>query len=195
MDLLARLRAYDRIARISTIGRRYFAMNAFDGSVTMIGVLAGSFTAGITDARVVLVTGFATSVAMGISGLWGAYLTEAAERRRELRELERQTLSKLDGSELGEASRAAVVIVALLDALTPLLAASIALIPFLLVGLLPSIETAYYTGFGLALLTLFGVGLFLGRISRGSMLLFGLKTVIAGVAAIGFGFLLRGFGE
>jgi len=59
---------YRRIAGIDQIGRRYLAMNAFDGILTMIGVLMGSFIAGIADPFIVLYTGMATSVAMGISG-------------------------------------------------------------------------------------------------------------------------------
>lgn len=56
---------------ISEIARRYFVMNAFDGVLTIIGVLVGNLTAGVEDPNVVLSTGLATSVVMGISGLWG----------------------------------------------------------------------------------------------------------------------------
>lgn len=186
--VLERLRAYDRVAGIGSIGRRYFAMNAFDGAVTVIGVLAGAMTAGVVDPRVVLLTGFSTSIAMGISGLWGAYLTEAAERRRDLEELERHTLSDLQDTGLGEASRAAVVIVALVDALSPLVAGALALVPFLFVPLLP-IQRAYVVGFCIALSTLFALGMFLGRVARGSMVVYGLKTLVAGILAIGAGLL------
>jgi len=67
------LREYSDIANIGEIARRYFAMNAFDGVLTIIGVLMGNYTAHVRNASVVLVTGFSTSIAMGISGLWGAY--------------------------------------------------------------------------------------------------------------------------
>ena len=65
----------------SEIARRYFAMNAFDGVLTIIGVLMGNLVAGVSSAQIVLSTGLTTSGAMGISGLWGAYLTESAERK------------------------------------------------------------------------------------------------------------------
>jgi VIT1/CCC1 family predicted Fe2+/Mn2+ transporter len=45
---------------------------------------------------------------------------------------------------------------------------------------------------GLALLTLFGLGLFLGYISRGNLILYGVKTVVAGAIAILISFLLGG---
>ena len=73
-----RFRRYNRLSNIGEIARRYFAMNAFDGVLTIIGVLMGNFTAGVEEPRIVVTTGMTTCIAMGISGLWGAYLTEAA---------------------------------------------------------------------------------------------------------------------
>lgn len=49
---------------------------------------------------------------------------------------------------------------------------------------------AYYTSLGMALLTLFGLGLFLGHVSRGSLIVYGAKTVVAGVVCILIGSLL-----
>jgi predicted membrane protein (TIGR00267 family) len=92
LEAVSYFREYDKLANISEIARRYFAMNAFDGVLTIIGVLMGNFVAGVSDARIVLSTGLATCVAMGISGLWGAYLTESAERKRDLDELSRVPL-------------------------------------------------------------------------------------------------------
>ncbi|NIS79605.1 MAG: hypothetical protein GTO14_05215, partial [Anaerolineales bacterium] len=137
------LQRYNRFVNIGEIARRYFAMNAFDGVLTIIGVLMGNFTAGVKDAHIVVTTGLATCVAMGISGLWGAYLTEAAERQRELLELEQVTLTNLQDTRLGEASRAAVVIVAVVDGLSPFLAALIVLIPFFVPQLFPTLQYTY----------------------------------------------------
>jgi predicted membrane protein (TIGR00267 family) len=187
---LQRIREYDNLANIGEIARRYFAMNAFDGVLTIIGVLMGNMTAGVDNPKIVVSTGLATCVAMGVSGLWGAYLTEAAERKRDLGELSRFTLTDLDDTRIGRASRAAVVTVALVDGLSPFLAALIALTPFFVVGIFSTIIWAYYASLGMALLTLFGLGLFLGRISRENLILYGLKTVVAGVISILISFLL-----
>ena len=46
-------------------------MNAFDGVLTIIAVLMGIFIDGVGDAHIVLSTGLATCVAVGVSGLWG----------------------------------------------------------------------------------------------------------------------------
>lgn len=190
--LIDRLRSYSQLANIGEIARRYFAMNAFDGVLTIIGVLMGNFTAGVENARIVVTTGLATCVAMGISGLWGAYLTEAAERQRELLELEGYTLSDLGDTTLGKASRTAVVIVALVDGLSPFLAALVVLIPFFVPQLFPSLRWTYLTAIALALIFLFSLGAFLGHISRKNIAIYGFRTVIAGGISIVISLLLGG---
>lgn len=183
-SLLRRIQEYNELADIGEIARRYFAMNAFDGVLTIIGVLMGNLTAGVTEPKIVVTTGLATCVAMGVSGLWGAYLTESAERKRELLELSRQTLTDLNHTRIGRASRVAAITVSLVDGLSPFLAALVVLIPFFLGHILPDIHYAYYSSLGLALMTLFCLGLFLGRISEENMASYGAKTVVAGVASI-----------
>lgn len=190
LEAVSYLREYDKLANISEIARRYFAMNAFDGVLTIIGVLMGNLVAGVNNAQIVLSTGLATSVAMGISGLWGAYLTESAERKRDLDELSRVTLTDLSDTRIGRASRAAIFIVAIVDGLSPFMAALVVLIPFFVAGNLEDLTWAYYSSLGLALLTLFGLGLFLGHISRGRMIIYGIKTILAGIVSIVISFFL-----
>lgn len=187
-----KFRHYNQLSNIGEIARRYFAMNAFDGVLTIIGVLMGNFTAGVEEPHIVVTTGLATCIAMGISGLWGAYLTEAAERQRELSELEGITLTSLHDTRLGEASRAAVVIVAVVDGFSPFLAAMVVLLPFFFSQLFPAIRWVYLTALGLSLLALFCLGIFLGRVSRQNVILYGIRTVIAGGISIVISLLLGG---
>lgn len=187
---LERWREYTEIADVAEIARRYFAMNAFDGVLTIIGVLMGNLLAQVKEPRVVVVTGLSTSLAMGISGLWGSYLTESAERRHEIDELESYTLTDLQETKIGKASRLAAVMVALIDGLSPFVASMLVLVPFFLVRLFPVVTWAYYAAIGMALLTLFGLGLFLGKISKENLFLSGVKTVIAGTVCIGLTLLL-----
>jgi predicted membrane protein (TIGR00267 family) len=182
--MLHKLREYSDIASIDEIARRYFAMNAFDGVLTIIGVLMGNYTAHVRDPTVVLVTGFSTCIAMGVSGLWGAYLTEAAERKRELDDLESHTLTDLSETKIGRASRVAVVVVALVDGLAPFLAALVVLFPFFLSNLLADIVFSYYVSLGMALVVLFVVGAFLGKVSRENLIISGVKMIGAGLVSI-----------
>ena len=184
-------REYSEIADVGEIARRYFAMNAFDGVLTIIGVLMGNYMAKVREPRVIVVTGLSTSLAMGISGLWGSYLTESAERRHEIDELEKQTLVDLQDTKIGKASRMAAVVVAIVDGLSPFLASLLVLLPFFVIQMFPSIEWGYYASIGMALITLFGLGLFLGHISKENLIVSGLKTVIAGVVSIALSYLLE----
>ncbi len=77
------------------IARRYLAMNAFDGALTMLGlILGGLFTINPTmpaeaslQFNAILLAAAGTSIAMAISGFSGSYLTESAERKREVEEM------------------------------------------------------------------------------------------------------------
>ena len=83
--LLKRIKYYDKITGMSKISRRYFIMNSFDGILTMLGVLLGSYFVGAEDVNLIIGAGIGASIAVGISGLWGAFLTESAERKKEIR--------------------------------------------------------------------------------------------------------------
>jgi predicted membrane protein (TIGR00267 family) len=182
---------YNRMVGIAEIARRYFAMNAFDGVLTTIGILVGNYLAGVKDAHIAIKTGIATSIAMGVSGLWGAYLTEAAERQRELDELEKVSLTNQNDTHIGRASRTAVVVVSIVDGLAPFLAALIVLIPLFFDPLIGNILISYGLAILVALFSLFSLGMFLGLVSGKSLLRYGLQTLLAGLVAIGINFLLE----
>lgn len=188
----AQLREYSGLADIGEIARRYFAINAFDGVLTILGVLMGNYAAQVRDPAIIVTTGLSTCMAIGISGLWGSYLSEAAERRRDLRELQNSVLVDLSGTKIGRASRVAAVIVALVDGLAPVVSGLVVLSPFLLVGLLPSVMMSYYLGIGLALVVLFALGLFLGvSAQERNWFWSGAKMVVAGVVSILLSYFLR----
>jgi len=178
------VREYERIAGFSKIARRALANNAFDGVLTMIGVLMGNYLGDVRSAGIVIRIGIATSVSIGISGLWGAYLAESAERERELAELERIALTDLSETKIGRASRVAVIVVSLVDGLSPLVSSLIVLLPFFFVSLIGNVLVSYVLSMAVALISLFGLGMFLGHISGRSLIGYGLRTVVAGIVAI-----------
>lgn len=184
-------REYSEISKAGEIAQRAFANNSFDGVLTMIGVVMGSFFVGVEDATQVLVTGLSTALAIGVSGGWGAYLTESAVRRQEMDALEQHTLTDLQDTKIGKASRVAVVMVAAVDGLSPFLAALLVVIPFFLVPALPSVAYAYYASIGTALVALFALGTYLGRISKENMIASGVKTSVAGVVCMALAYFLE----
>jgi len=189
-EFLDEIKAYNQIVGITEIARRYFVMNAFDGILTTIGVLAGNYLAGVRDLSIPVRIGVATSIAMGISGLWGAYLTETAERQRELSELEKVSLIDQSETSIGRASRFAVIVVSIVDGLAPALAALIVLTPLFLDSVIQNPVLSYALAGGTALVSLFVLGLFLGKISEANLIGFGMKTLMAGLVAIAINFLL-----
>jgi predicted membrane protein (TIGR00267 family) len=186
------LAEYERIAGFWKIARRALANNAFDGVLTTIGLLMGNYVSGIRDPSIVIRTGVSTSIAIGISGLWGAYLAESAERGRELAELERVSLTDLAETKIARAGRVAVIIVSLVDGLAPFLSSLIVLIPMFVASLVGGIVVGYLLCMVLALVTLFGLGMYLGNISGGSMVRYGFRTIVAGIVSIAFALLLGG---
>jgi predicted membrane protein (TIGR00267 family) len=185
------LRHYHEVAEVGEIARRYFAMNAFDGVLTTVGVLAGAYVGGVDSARAVFTVVVTTAVGMGVSGFYGSYLVERAERDRAMRELEESTLSSLHDTTIASASRYATVVIALVDGASPFAAAIIAVIPFLFADTL-GIHGAFYASMGVALAELFALGMFLGRVSRDRLWLSGIKLAVAGLVALALGLLLGG---
>ena len=184
------IREYERIAGFSKIARRALANNSFDGVLTMIGVLMGNYLGDVSNANTVIRIGIATSVSIGVSGLWGAYLAESAERGRDLAELERISLTDLSKTKIGRASRVAVIVVSLVDGLSPLVSSMIVLIPFFFAPLIGNIVISYALSIIVGLIGLFGLGMFLGHISGRSLIGYGLRTIMAGVVAIAINALL-----
>ncbi len=184
------VREYERIAGFSQIARRALANNAFDGVLTMIGVLMGNYLGDVRSPATVVRIGIATSISIGVSGLWGAYLAESAERGRELAELERISLTDLSETKIGRASRMAVIIVSLVDGLSPLVSSLLVLFPFLFAPLIGNILISYALSLAVALVSLFGLGMFLGKISGRSLVGYGFRTIVAGLVAIAINALL-----
>lgn len=189
-DTAVRLRRYHEIAEVGEIARRYFAMNAFDGVLTTVGVLTGSFIGGVSDSRAVISLIVATAVSMGVSGFYGSYLVERAERGRALKELEESTLSSLDDTQISAAARYATIVIALVDGASPAAAAIVIMLPFFLFSG-DTINTAYFIGWGIAFVELFLLGVFLGHVSRERLIVSGIKLTVAGAISLGLTLLLN----
>ncbi|MHA1506168.1 MAG: VIT1/CCC1 transporter family protein [Candidatus Asgardarchaeia archaeon] len=183
---------YVKISGVGEIARRYFIMNAFDGAVTILGVLIGAFIGGGLDPKLILTAGIGAGMAMGVSGFFGAYLAEEAERSRRVKELERSLLMDLENSVIKKAAKVAAMTAAIIDALSPMLSAIIALMPFVLsiFGILDA-GIAFSLSVFLILLMLSLLGVFLGKVSKGHTLLYALVTTSAGMITGLLGILLQ----
>ncbi|MFX1260726.1 MAG: hypothetical protein ACFFAZ_01435 [Promethearchaeota archaeon] len=170
------------------IARRYLAMNAFDGALTMLGLIFGGLISmQTTNPDVVfhalLLAAVGTSVAMAVSGFSGSYLAESAERDREVEEIGKAMLSDMSNTMYAKATRTTSAVVALVDGLAPSVAAFIIITPLLLVpSRILTVSMAFYIAIFICLGILFALGLFLGTISRKNIWIYGARTLLAGIA-------------
>lgn len=172
---------YLQVTRARGILRRYFVMNAFDGAMTSLGVVIGSYITGISVPSTIIGVILVSGVAMAISGFTGTYMMESAERSHSLNELEDAMLTDLEKTMYGRASRFVSLFAALVDGSAPFIAALPCIFPFMLasIALLP-IHLAFYSSVGASLVVLFVLGVFLGRLSEKNLVYSGLKMVVAG---------------
>ena len=174
-----------RYSRAEEYSRRYLVMNAFDGVMTVLGIVLGSQLLGGGHAAHVLGAGVGASLAMGISGASGTYMAEMAEQERKIRELEEAMLTGLEDSIVERAHRQAALISAAVDSLAALLAGLAVVSPYAaaVAHMLPE-ATAFTLSLSFSFAMLFVLGVFLGRVSKKNLLLSGLKAIAVGIATL-----------
>ncbi len=160
-------------------------MNAFDGVITILGIILGSTMLGGADSRHIIAAGVGALIAMGISGASGTYMAESAEQERKIKEIEEAMLVNLEGSVIVKARRKAAVISALVDAGAAVVAGLIVLLPYLAASLhFISEQSAFYTSLIFSLGLLFVLGMFLGKVARDNILVSGIKALAIGLATL-----------
>lgn len=190
-SLIAELTWLLTLTRSHLIARRYFVVNGFDGALTMLGLLVGFYVSDEVKLPVVISACLGVAIALGMSGISSAYISEAAEKRRELRELEKAMMTDLRQSAHGRAARFLPVVIALVNGIAPLAISLVILLPLWAAPLLksqalPPLESAFV----LALMIIFLLGVYLGRISHTFWLWAGLRTLLIAAATTAFIFAL-----
>jgi len=173
---------YYKVSEVGDITRRYFVMNAFDGALTMLGVVIGAYISGILQPLPIISAAISGSIAMGVSGISGAYMTEKAERTKKLKELERAMVTDLKDSLHQKSYQFATIFAALVDGISPALAAMIVVSPFFFTTTaLITIELAFILCIVMTLIMLTVLGIYLARISDESMIKYGIQMLIVGL--------------
>ncbi|MFW9778030.1 MAG: hypothetical protein ACFFE8_04185 [Candidatus Heimdallarchaeota archaeon] len=182
MQSFKRIRDLLKLGGSGGIAKRYMVMNSFDGSLTALGIILGGWLVPVNDARVVIVAGLGASIAMGVSGAFGAFLTESAVKKEEMAEIESAMLEELENTVHSRAAAWSSLFVAAVDGISPFLAASISFLPFI-AGLLLvwDIQISYIISIFLTAVSLFILGAYLGRISGENIANYGFKMIIAGI--------------
>jgi predicted membrane protein (TIGR00267 family) len=184
--MLQRLRFLIRLTHAHRIARRYFVTNGFDGALTMLGITIGFHASGITDLRAMLGTGLGAAIALAVSGVASAYVSETAERDRELQDLEQSLARDLEQSVHGLAAGLVPWLVAATNGLAPLFIALLVLAPIWLAWSGVSLPVPpLHAAVAMAFVCVFFLGAFLGSISGRFWLWSALRTVLIAAATAG----------
>ncbi len=181
-ERLNKLKGHVTLTKSGTIARRYFVIGAFDGALTILGVILGAYVAEghahpELARQLILGAGLAGGIALAVSSAVGAYEAERVEHLLSHMLLEKAMLSHVEG-ERREAIRVSISVSALSHGVAPLLAAFVPLIPFFLLDL----DEAVVLAIGVTLAFLFVLGAYLGSLIREMIVYTGLRFVIAGLA-------------
>ena len=173
------------------IARRYFIMNSFDGALTILGIVIAVYVSGKHDSGLIIISSLGAAVAMAISGIWGAYSIERAERLRVLKELERHLMADLEETEVEKKVNSTTILVALVDGLSPMLATLLIISPFFAsqLGLIAA-ESAFYYSIAIVIIILFLLGALVGHVAKEDRVKSGAKMILAGIAVAVVVFLL-----
>ncbi len=184
--MFARLRYLIELSHSHRIARRYFVTNGFDGVLTMLGLLMGFRVSVAISIDVIIGACVGAAIALFMSGLSSAYISEAAEKQHELQELEKSMVTSLDESAHAEAARLMPWLIALVNGLSPLLLAMLILSPLFMFQqqLWPeSLVSVSPLDFAIiiALTLAFLLGVFLGRLSDRFWLWTGARALLIAV--------------
>jgi predicted membrane protein (TIGR00267 family) len=186
-----RIKEYSEITELGPVARRYFVIGAFDGALTILGIIVGAAASevGETHEAIVLTASVSAAIALAVSSAVGAYEAERVEKKLDIRSLERAMLTRLSEEHKG-AFRFAAYTSALVHGIAPLLAALPPVVPFLL---LPFAQ-ATIVALVVTLAFLFAMGAYLGSLLRERIVLTGLRFIAAGVLTALFLWLVHGGG-
>jgi len=167
IDELRRIKRMLSSMGVDEIARRMFVTNSFDSLIAAIGIVLGNFIFGTSSPHSYLGSALGGSLTMGIfSSFLGVYVTEKAERLRELREIEEQLLAEVKNSIYGEVARLAPLYVALWSMSGSIAFTLAALSPFILSirGLL-DLSSAIAASVAISNAIIAGLGAYMGKIS------------------------------
>jgi predicted membrane protein (TIGR00267 family) len=185
MQRIERYRQLAKYSRSGAVNRRYFATNAFDGTLTIIGLVLGSYFAIILNPITVVRAGTGACIAMLFSGFAGTYFAERLIQHEQMQELEKAMLRKLDKSLPGKASNYIIVSSALVDGVAPFLTGLSCLIPIIASAMgMMQWNIAVLTSCLIGLIILLALGYYIGRVARMNPLAQGVQTLFIGIGTI-----------
>ena len=151
----------------------------------MLGLIMGFLISSPSNLSVIINACLGAAIALGVSGVSSAYISEQAELRRALSELEDAMVTDLHESAHGEAARWLPMLIALVNGMAPLIISLLIISPLWLANAGVSLFIApLYFSVIIAFMLIFFLGVFLSRVSGVSWLRSGIQTLLIALITI-----------
>mgnify|MGYP000881317599 CR=1 FL=1 len=176
---------------------RYVALGTMDGILAVMGVtLAASGVATASGAQienfVIGLTGLSGGIALAMSNAFGSFIGERAEEARTLRELEEKMMlneGELDDTLIHQQAKRRIYMSMFTHGFSSFIGAFVPVVPFLVIG---DRMTALVTTLVACFIALIALGIYLGRVSRESLLRTSIEIVIIGIVISAISFIIGG---
>ncbi len=166
------------------IARRYFVVNSFDGILTSLGIIIGIYAGGLASPKVIIVAVLGAAIALTVSGVSSGYISEEAEHKSSMKQIERAMLKDISKTKMGKSTRKSPLIVALVNGFSPGLACIIIIFPAFLTswGILPE-SYLLNSMVAISFLMLITLGIILGKRAKENVLKYAIKALLIGIIA------------
>ena len=176
---------------------RYVALGTLDGILAVMGVtLAASGVASAGGLEIsnfaIGLTGLSGGIALAMSNAFGSFIGERAEEARTLRELEEKMMlneGDLDETIIYKQAKRRIYMSMFTHGFSSFIGSFVPVMPFLLIA---DKMTATITTVALCFVALFILGLYLGKVSRDSLLRVSFEIVLIGVLISVVSFIIGG---
>lgn len=178
---------------------RYVALGTMDGILAVMGVtLAASGVAGMAGSEIstyaIGLTGLSGGIALALSNAFGSFIGERAEEVRNIRELEQKMMleeGKLDDTHIHQQAKRRIYMSMFTHGFSSFIGSFVPVLPFLVIA---SRINALLSSIVLCFIALVLLGIYLGRVSRESLLKTSVEILLIGVVIGVVSFLLGGHG-
>jgi predicted membrane protein (TIGR00267 family) len=165
---------------------RYVALGTLDGILAVMGVtLAASGVASAGSLPipnyVIGLTGLSGGIALALSNAFGSFIGERAEEARNLRELEQKMVideGALDDTLIHRQAKKRVYMSMFVHGFSSFIGSFVPVLPFIII---PNRITATITTITLCFIALVILGIYLGKVSRESLLKTSIEIVLIGI--------------
>jgi predicted membrane protein (TIGR00267 family) len=176
---------------------RYVALGSLDGILAVMGVtLAASGVATAAGAEIsnfiIGLTGLSGGIALALSNAFGSFIGERAEEARTLRELEEKMMlneGELDDTLIHQQAKRRIYMSMFTHGFSSFVGSFVPVVPFLLIA---DRMSALVTTLVACFIALTLLGIYLGKVSRESLLKTSVEIVIIGVIISAISLLIGG---